>query len=186
MPPAPAARAKVLHAYAELLVSSGERSATLDAVADLAGVSKGGLLYHFPSKEALAEGLMEHLRELTAADVTAMRAAPGGVVDYLLRTSTVVDGEFELAYLAITRLAQGPYPQARAVLDEAHQAWTLAVRDEIDDPVLARAVVLLSEGLYTLAAVGAGEQDPTDVDDLLALVAQIAEVRRAVPAPGRG
>jgi catechol 2,3-dioxygenase-like lactoylglutathione lyase family enzyme len=37
-------------------------------------VSKGGLLYHFGSKVALAEGLMEHLRDLTAADVDAMRA----------------------------------------------------------------------------------------------------------------
>jgi len=34
---------------------------TLDAVAKEAGVSKGGLLYHFPSKDALIEGLIENM-----------------------------------------------------------------------------------------------------------------------------
>jgi len=178
MPPPPAARAKVLHAYAEILVSSGERSATLEAVAERAGVSKGGLLYHFPSKDALAEGLLEHLRELAAADVVAMRAAPEGAVDYLLRTSADIDGEFELVYLAVSRLSQGPYPQARTVLDDAQTAWTAAVDDELGDPVLARAVSLMGEGLYALATIGATRIDDSELADLIALVAQTAEARR--------
>lgn len=33
---------------------------SLDAVAARAGVSKGGLLYHFPSKAKLLEGMVEH------------------------------------------------------------------------------------------------------------------------------
>ncbi|MFD6137897.1 TetR/AcrR family transcriptional regulator, partial [Isoptericola sp. NPDC060257] len=53
MPPAPAARAKVLRAFAELLVESGERAATLDAVAERAGVSKGGLLMPSPAAAAV-------------------------------------------------------------------------------------------------------------------------------------
>ena len=182
MPPPPAARAKVLHAYAEILVASGERAATLEAVAEQAGVSKGGLLYHFPSKEALAEGLVEHLRALTEADVAAMRGAPEGAVDYLLRTSTVVDGEFELVYLAVSRLSQGLHPQAAAVIDEAQEAWTDAVRDDVGDPVLARAVALMSEGLYALATTGSRSLDPAELDDLLALVHDVAAARRDVRA----
>ncbi|MEK8228548.1 TetR/AcrR family transcriptional regulator [Oerskovia sp. M15] len=110
MPPPPAARAKVLEAFATLLVTHGERAATLDAVATEAGVSKGGLLYHFGSKVALAEGLMEHLRELTAADVEAMRG-PRRPVDYFIRTSADSDSDFELVYVAVSRLAQGSHPR---------------------------------------------------------------------------
>ncbi|WP_435736347.1 TetR/AcrR family transcriptional regulator [Cellulosimicrobium sp. PMB13] len=204
MPPPPAARAKVLRAFAALLVEHGERAATLEAVAERAGVSKGGLLYHFGSKDALVDGLVDHLRELTDADVAVMRAAPEGPVDYLLRTSTVVDGEFELVYLAVSRLAQGAYPRARAALDGAHDAWTRAVLDEVGDPVVARAVVLISDGLYAHAAFDGAVLDPggsapvrppsggddtegltfraprrgDDVDDLLALVAEIVAMRR--------
>ncbi|MCB7135379.1 TetR/AcrR family transcriptional regulator [Cellulosimicrobium marinum] len=197
MPPPPAARAKVLRAFASLLVEHGERAATIEAVADLAGVSKGGLLYHFGSKDALVDGLVEHLHELTDADVETMRAAPAGPVDYLLRTSTVVDSEFELVYLAVTRLAQGAYPHARAALDTAHDAWTRTVLDEVGDPVVARAIVLISDGLYAHAALAgsaltdgptttrAPARDLTypaprpgdDVDDLLALVAEVVTMR---------
>ncbi|WP_251151616.1 TetR/AcrR family transcriptional regulator [Cellulosimicrobium sp. Marseille-Q4280] len=165
MPPPPAARPKVLRAFAALLVEHGERAATLEAVAERAGVSKGGLLYHFGSKDALVDGLVDHLRELTAADVAVMRAAPAGPVDYLLRTSTVVDGEFELVYLAVSRLAQGAYPRAREALDGAHDAWTRAVLDEVGDPVVARAIVLISDGLYAHAAFDGAVLDPGAPDD---------------------
>ena len=205
MPPPPAARAKVLRAFASLLVEQGERAATLEAVAERAGVSKGGLLYHFGSKDALADGLTEHLRELTAADVAAMRAAPAGAVDYLIRTSTLVDTEFELVYLAVSRLAQGSFPRARAALDGAHDAGTRAVLDEVGDPVVARAIVLLSDGLYAHAALssdvlgrvtdgtavtddgdGVPEEDLAfrgprpgdDVDDLLRLLDELVALRR--------
>ncbi|MBN0041292.1 helix-turn-helix transcriptional regulator [Cellulosimicrobium cellulans] len=198
-----------MRAFASLLVEQGERAATLEAVAERAGVSKGGLLYHFGSKDALADGLTEHLRELTAADVAAMRAAPAGAVDYLIRTSTLVDTEFELVYLAVSRLAQGSYPRARAALDGAHDAWTRAVLDEVGDPVVARAIVLLSDGLYAHAALssdvlgrvsggttgtddgdGAPEEALTfrgprpgdDVDDLLRLVDELVALRRASTA----
>ena len=37
----------------------GAQALTLDAVAAEAGVSKGGVLYHFASKRALIDGLIE-------------------------------------------------------------------------------------------------------------------------------
>ena len=73
----PVAREAVLDAFESLLIEVGERAATLDAVARRAGVSKGGLLYHFPNKEALIAVLLDRLDELAAADAEAMAAAPG-------------------------------------------------------------------------------------------------------------
>jgi AcrR family transcriptional regulator len=186
MPPPPAARSKVLEAFATLLVTQGERAATLDAVAAEAGVSKGGLLYHFGSKAALAEGLMDLLRELTAADVETMRAAPGGPVDYFIRTSADSDSAFELVYVAVSRLAQGSYPQARAALDDAHEAWTGAVLEVVGDPVVTRAIMLIGDGLYAQAsehfASGAAPSSTTpgrdgSIDDLLALIDDLVSLR---------
>jgi AcrR family transcriptional regulator len=154
MPPPPAARAKVLRAFADLLVDSGERAATLDAVAERAGVSKGGLLYHFGSKDALVEGVVAHLGDLVAADVASMQAAPEGPVAYLLRTSSDVGSEFDRTYLAVTQLAQGPYPWARSALAAAQDAWTTAVASEVGDVAVAHAIVLLSDGIYYRASLG--------------------------------
>jgi AcrR family transcriptional regulator len=81
------ARDRILDAFALLLIDQGERAATLDAVAATAGLSKGGLLYHFGSKDALVNGLLDRLSTLVAADVQDIRSAPAGAVDYLIRTS---------------------------------------------------------------------------------------------------
>lgn len=53
------AREKVLKAAESIASEVGGHGLTLDAVAERAGVSKGGLLYHFPSKDALLEGLLD-------------------------------------------------------------------------------------------------------------------------------
>ncbi len=49
----PSARDKILDAALAVVNEVGAPALTLDAVAERAGVSKGGLLYHFPFKEDL-------------------------------------------------------------------------------------------------------------------------------------
>jgi len=61
------ARERLLDAAERVVVESGATHLTLDAVAKSAGVSKGGLLYHFPSKEALLEGMLtRHFQDVDA------------------------------------------------------------------------------------------------------------------------
>ncbi len=53
------AREKILAAAAEIVREAGAGNMSLDAVAARAGVSKGGLLYHFSSKAKLFEAMVE-------------------------------------------------------------------------------------------------------------------------------
>lgn len=59
-------RERILEAAERLVSEIGAARLTLDAVAHSAGISKGGLLYHYPSKEALLSALAQryvrHLR----------------------------------------------------------------------------------------------------------------------------
>lgn len=69
-------RERILAAAAELARNAGPGSLSLDAIAQQAGVSKGGLLYNFPSKAKLLQGLVEkHLAEMERA---LDEAAAGG------------------------------------------------------------------------------------------------------------
>jgi len=62
-----AVRDRILDSAEQLVSDEGARHLTLDAVAQAAGVSKGGLLYHFPSKDALLAGMIErHIDQLNA------------------------------------------------------------------------------------------------------------------------
>jgi AcrR family transcriptional regulator len=55
----PSRRAQLLDAAVAVVRRDGASALTLDAVAAEAGVSKGGVLYHFASKRALIDGLLE-------------------------------------------------------------------------------------------------------------------------------
>lgn len=56
-----AVRQLLLQVAAGLCLEKGAAGMSLDAVAAAAGVSKGGLLHHFPSKAELMSGLLEDL-----------------------------------------------------------------------------------------------------------------------------
>lgn len=53
-------RAKILKAATEVAKQVGPGNLSLDAVAQRAGVSKGGLLYNFPSKEKLLKAVVQN------------------------------------------------------------------------------------------------------------------------------
>ena len=55
----PSSRQAILDAALDLIAEVGANHVTLDAVAARAGISKGGLLYNFPTKQALLVGLVE-------------------------------------------------------------------------------------------------------------------------------
>lgn len=56
----PSSRDKIIAAAVELAKEVGPGHVSLDAVAHRAGVSKGGLLYNFPSKAKLLEAIVAH------------------------------------------------------------------------------------------------------------------------------
>ncbi len=175
----PNARDRVLDAYETLLIEHGGAAVTLDAVAAAAGVSKGGLLYHFASKEALATGLLDRLRERSAADAEAIRAAPEGAVDYYVRTSApggASPGGLTRTYLAVLRLADGTAAgqavrDALALVDADGYA---ALLDELGDPVLAWLAQLVGDGLYLRTLTGTPLPPDLSVDALLECMRQYA------------
>ena len=127
-------REQILDAYEHLLVQAGERAATLDAVAAQAKVSKGGLLYHFGSKKALFQALLDRTRTYADEDLEKMRAAPEGASAYYINTSTFQD--------------------------EIQGQWYELIRAEIGDDKMARTVLLLGDGMYYSAAFAGGMANP--------------------------
>src|SRR5215208_3308653 len=78
--PRPSRRAELLDAAIAVIRRDGAQRLTLDAVAAEAGVSKGGVLYHFGSNAALIEDpdVLRAARERQAAWMARML---GGALD---------------------------------------------------------------------------------------------------------
>lgn len=71
------ARERILEAAVEVAHDVGPAHLSLDAVAERAGVSKGGLLYHFPTKQALLKAIVErHLAAVEAAAGISVDSSP--------------------------------------------------------------------------------------------------------------
>lgn len=87
-------RQRLLEAAGRTIRDTGATGLTLDAVAREAGVSKGGLLHHFRSKDALVEALLrdllsafgERVRRLADAE-PAEPDGPGRVLRAYVRAS---------------------------------------------------------------------------------------------------
>lgn len=174
----PLAREKVLDAFEAILVDEGERAATMDATARAAGVSKGGLLYHFASKEALAAGLIERLRTLVDEDVAAMASFPDGPIAHYLRSSVMTNDPIDRVILATSRLAQGGDVQAAEALRGVREKWAEALRPFAPDGAALDLVMLVGDGLYFNNALSGGAI-PGPVPQGAALDALVALVERA-------
>ncbi len=188
VPPPPAARDKVLDAFERLLIEHGERETTLDAVARAAGVSKGGLIYHFGSREALIDGLLGRLEQLADEDLVADERRSGGsgrvLHPHLAPTPTT---PLDLTLIAATRLLQRSHSRTREVLAAVHDRWYLALLEAVGDPAIARLIMLVGYGMYYNATLAAGDaldlpaEKPEDIDDLLRLIQQLIHDRVADP-----
>ncbi|WP_432561980.1 TetR/AcrR family transcriptional regulator [Kineococcus sp. SYSU DK003] len=181
-----ATRDRLVDAFAGLVVSTGARSATLEAVAARAGVSKGGLLYHFASKELLVEGLLQRLDALATEDLEQMRTAPEGPAEYYVRTSATEafapSGSaldlLSTSLIATLRLAQEGDPRAAAAYAAVNDSWRGLIEVQLGgDRSLARIVQLIGDGLWGSASMGF---PVNDLDEIL------AQVRALVGGSGPG
>lgn len=111
MPRPSSARERILDAAERRLLDLGPSGLVLDAVAADAGVSKGGLLYHFPSKDKLIDGLSE--RMLDGFDDAQAR---------LRADDPDPNGSWSRAYLASTIDAEGAPAESSARLMEIGRA----------------------------------------------------------------
>lgn len=167
-------RDQILDAFETLIIDQGERSATLSAVAEHAGVSKGGLLYHFDSKSALAQGLIDRLEEFTADDVERIKSSDNPIGLYI-DDSVVLAEPIDRTFTALFSLAQlETYVDARSALYAYDVRMTDAFHEILGDRVLAQLVVRVSDSYYSRAAVGLNDDDEEDRANIIALLQSLS------------
>jgi AcrR family transcriptional regulator len=139
-------RARLLDAASAVSRRDGPQSLTLDAVAAEAGVSKGGLLYHFASKRELLDAVVERWLDEFQRDIDeAGGTFPVGYV----RAS---DGaKAEEAGLLAALVAD---PAVLAAVRERYATWQDRIVTEGGDPVEATVARLAADGLWLADLLG--------------------------------
>ncbi len=157
-------RDRILRALREVIAGGGTDAVTLDAVAAAAGVSKGGLLYHFPSKAALYTGLLESTRASVVDEMGQATARSGAVRGFLEYSEPTSTDEVETFTSLIAAVRGGQREQALAdedgsgnagrLLVEIFQEWEDPMLAQVSDPVQAQIIRLVGYGLYLGNLVG--------------------------------
>lgn len=167
----------LLDAAEAVLFEQGTQALTLSAVADRAGVSKGGLLYHFPTKEALVTALVRRvIAEFDELIDSFDDGSPTGYSRaYVQATFQILTGEARAhrRWSAITAAATDP--DLAAPLNEAMARWHGRAREGDPDPLTGAVVRLAAEGLWEVVGHAPGLYDAEQFDALRRRLLELLE-----------
>ena len=140
-------RSTILDAALEVFSAQGFRGATLDQIAEGAGLSKPNLLYYFPSKEAIHTELLNGLMDIWLAPLREMDPAgdpPTEIMAYVRRKLEMSREMPRESRLFANEILQGAprmisaiESHLKALVDEkAHviRAWMAAGQLKQSDP----------------------------------------------------
>jgi len=144
-------RVAILHSAARIIQNKGIFNLTLDAVAEEAGVSKGGLLYHFPSKEALVSGMVHHLIQQYVdriEDSASKDKHHKGKWTRAFMQETFYQVQTNKDMEASLLAAVAVNPSLLEPIQKAYHEWQEQIENDGLDPVDATILRLALDGLW--------------------------------------
>ncbi len=148
-----ATRRSVLAAAAEIVAVEGASRLTLDAVAERVGLSKGGILHHFATKDSLISAMVEDIVTQFEGDLGRHlqgERGPGSFARAFLRACLDSDGVLTrslrvsagiLAAVAIDNRLLAP-------LRRSYDVWRARLENDGIDPAIAEIVRSAADGLW--------------------------------------
>ena len=122
-------RARILDAAMRLFAEIGYHAATNGVIAEAADLTRGAMLYHFPTREDLVEGAVAHIQAARLALFDAAgRAQPHGVdaADYAIATYWRLLGEVPFVAFAELEAVARTDAGVRERLGPAQEAFDSA------------------------------------------------------------
>ncbi len=163
----------LLDATESVVAQRGVSSLTLDAVARNAGISKGGLLHHFPTKECLIDALIDRTvgrwRQSLEEAIEAEDPGPGrtarALVKLCLADVSTCARPCRNSSAAMLAVLMQPGDR-RTRLHQFYEELTCAVRGEGLSSGLGDVVLACVDGLWLHWTTGLVPTGATDIDRL--------------------
>lgn len=115
----------ILDVAVGIIADAGIDAVTYESLADAAGFSKSGIVYHFPSRRDLLVGIHRHLAAQWENELEDSAGASASEVDAATRLRAVVQTLSHSATRAelLMQLDVGTDPEFAEVWDEVDQRW---------------------------------------------------------------
>jgi AcrR family transcriptional regulator len=184
--PAPSTADTILRAAEQVVLRDGISALTIETVARTAGLSKGGVLYHYPSKEKLIEGLISRLIDHFQADLNcfhAQQTEPRGawtrafVQTTLKPGATACAGAHSVEVYAALNAALATNPDLLQPLRERYERWQQQLEEDGLDPARATVARLAADGLWFAELLGFGPPRGTLREQVLAEMMRLSQAQ---------
>ena len=156
-------RRKILDAIIAIVERDGITAVTFDAVAAETGLTRGGLLYHFPSREALILAAHQHLADQWEAGMEKIAGGKADTVEPAERDAAYIQSCAQMARRVelLMMLESAGDERLAQVWSEVMDHWAPPA-PQVDDPVgranfLAR---IAADGLWAHRAMGGRPLSP--------------------------
>ena len=179
---AQSARKRIMDAAEEIALERGPGNISIEAVAARAGLSKGGVLYHFRTKADLLTALVschiESSRDLVEESL-ADHTGPNALAEALIQAHRRVRAE-PLPAPSGVLAAVAEHPDFLDPLRAHHRETVERLRRESADAELAMVAFLALEGLKAQHLFGFDTLDGAQED---AVLARMVALLREAPGP---
>jgi AcrR family transcriptional regulator len=157
-------RSKILEAAVRVIDREGATGVTFDSVSSEAGVTRGGMMYHFPSRDALLQAIHQHLADQWESGLESLAGKPihettpderaGAYARISARSAT----RAELLFLIESSVS----PEFTAPWDGVLERWAPPAPAGADDPLaIARFVArLAADGLWVYESLSSKRLSP--------------------------
>ncbi len=156
-------RVAIVNAATRIVMERGVTRMTLADVATEAGISKGGLLHYFASKDALIRAMitagLDSFEEKTLAMVEA-DSTPGSYLRAYITTSFPAEGADDIAAAMIAGIATDRDLLADYAVES--KKWSSRLKEDGLDYFYAEVIRLAVDGLYFNEAIGLPQFGPED------------------------
>ena len=170
-------RVKLLDAAATVVRRDGIQAMRLARVAEEAGVSKGGLLHHFGSKEELVTGLLEQTLSDAASgldELTAGRERGAFAKAYLEYVRRPAEHQADAATAVFAAAAAGDGELGPAA--DVFEAWQQRLMHEDGlDSALGLLARIVGDGLWLIDLFGLARPSAEDRAAVIDVVAQLLD-----------
>ena len=171
-------RDNILDAAQRVAGKEGADNLTLDKVACECGMSKGGLLYNFPNKDALLAGMLDRLLEQHKSMMDSEEKSLAGEPNACLKAMLGANACHEVAdpgvYLSLLA-ASAHKPELMAPVKETLAEYYQRLQNESSDPDMATILWLAAEGLIFHAILGLAPYSQSEKNRLFQKLMQISE-----------
>jgi AcrR family transcriptional regulator len=172
---------RIMDAAEDVVMRLGSVHLTFDVLVKETGLSKGGILYHYPNKKSLLQNMVQRMLDRFAMDRKRIEAKtePTGMVEAktYIRASFEKDDRYQASSTSLMAAAAND-PELLEIVREDYRKNFAEIRATEKDAGLAALIYMAVDGVWLLDSLGLCLFTDEERNNLKQLLLNLADAKK--------